>query len=445
MDSRSSSSLGTSHERLPSPRNSPAILESARRDLEKLLGSEHVRSAAPADFINGAASHLVVEPDSAEKVAATLRIAFDAGLHVVPRGGGTKKNWGNPAHAAEIILSLRRLNRIVEHAWGDMTATVEAGCTLAQLQQTLAQHGQRLALDPLWPDRATIGAILATNDSGPLRLRFGSLRDLVIGITLALPDGSLAKSGGKVVKNVAGYDLPKLAIGSLGTLGAITQVTFRLHPVPRESRTLSFALENFVEMNRFLLAIHDCSAVPTGLQVRAASTQPVEVDIRFEGTITGCDVQIEQVVSIAHAQGAMPIESTGAAWDSGTDLWIASTFSTISKFTLLPSEIAGFLYSLTEVSRTRRLSWSVVVQSVGIGCLRLESADPEEHLTGLQTLRSQLESGGGSLAILHCPAEMKLEIDAWGSAGDTLPLMRSIKHQFDPAGVLNPGRFLDGI
>jgi glycolate oxidase FAD binding subunit len=169
-----------------------------------------------------------------------LKIATGAGLQVIPRGGATKMDWGNPPRSGELMLSTRRLNRVVEHAWGDMTATVEAGCTLQQLQQTLAEHGQRLALDPLWPEQATIGGILATNDSGPLRIRFGSLRDLIIGITLALPDGTLAKSGGKVVKNVAGYDLPKLATGSLGTLGIITQAIFRLHPVPRESRTLSF-------------------------------------------------------------------------------------------------------------------------------------------------------------------------------------------------------------
>jgi glycolate oxidase FAD binding subunit len=142
---------------------------------------------------------MVIEPGTPEEVADALKIATGAGLRVMPRGGGTKMDWGNPPRSAELpsgelIFSMRRLNRVMEHAWGDMTATVEAGCTFQQFQQTLAEHGQRLALDPLWPEQATIGGILATNDSGPLRIRFGSLRDLIIGVTLALPDGTLASS-----------------------------------------------------------------------------------------------------------------------------------------------------------------------------------------------------------------------------------------------------------
>ena len=236
-----------------------------------------------------------------------LKIATSAGLQVIPRGGATQTGWGNPPRGGDLILSTRRLNRVVEHAWGDMTATVDAGCRFQQLQQTLAEHGQRLALDPLWPDQSTIGGILATNDSGPLRIRFGSLRDLVIGITLALPDGTLAKSGGKVVKNVAGYDLPKLATGSLGTLGIITQAIFRLHPIPRESRTLSFSNTDSGTMNALILAIQDCNMVPTGVQVRAGSSSTPEVDLRFEGTAAGCEAQIEQTLRIA--SGARRIES----------------------------------------------------------------------------------------------------------------------------------------
>src|SRR5207302_4207274 len=138
---------------------------------------------------------------------------------VIPLCGCTKLSWGNPPSRASLLRSTARLNRVLEHAWADLTVTIGAGCTIQTLQQTLAQHGQCLALDPLWPEKATVGGILSTNDSGALRLRFGALRDLIIGVTIALPDGTLASSGGKVVKNVAGYDLPKLATGALGTLG----------------------------------------------------------------------------------------------------------------------------------------------------------------------------------------------------------------------------------
>jgi glycolate oxidase FAD binding subunit len=441
----SSPSSRTSDKQFPPHANSLTALEPARPALERLLGSENIRLATPADFVDDFPSHFVVAPDTSEKVAATLKFARDAGLHVIPRGNGTKKNWGNPPRAGEIVLSLGGLNRIVEHAWGDMTATVEAGCSFADLQTTLAQHGQRLALNPLWPDRATIGGILAANDSGPLRVRFGSLRDLVIGITLALPDGSLARSGGKVVKNVAGYDLPKLATGSMGTLGVITQATFRLHPLPRETRTLSFALENFTEMNRFLLAIHDCSAVPTGAQIRAAKAQALEVDIGFEGTPSGCEAQIDQIAALANFHGATRRDRSDPVWQATEKLWVTNPPSAICKFTLLPSEIATFLHSLTNVCKEYGLSWKIVAQSVGVGYLSLESPHPADLVAALETLRSQLESRLGSLVLLNCPPEFKTKLDVWGSATDALPLMRGIKQQFDPAGVLNPGRFQGNI
>ena len=140
---------------------------------------------------------VVVETADERETAEVLRSANESGQAVIPTGGGTKLDWGNPPRQADVILSMRRQNRVIEHAWADLTVTVEAGCTIAELQRTLAEHGQRLAIDPLWPERATIGGILATNDSGTLRLGYGSLRDLIIGITLVLADGTIAKSGGK--------------------------------------------------------------------------------------------------------------------------------------------------------------------------------------------------------------------------------------------------------
>jgi len=327
---------------------------------------------------------------------------------------------------------------------------VEAGCTFQQLQQALAEHGQRLALDPLWPDRATIGGILATNDSGPLRIRFGSLRDLVIGMTLALPDGTLAKSGGKVVKNVAGYDLPKLATGSLGTLGIITQAIFRLHPIPRESRTLSFANPESASgsdtMHSLVLAIQDCNMVPTGLQVRAGNSSAPAVDLRFEGTAAGCEAQIEQTLRMA--AGARRIDSSGDVWNARSDLWSGTEPSIVCKFSLLPAELGSFLDSLRKAFEPAHLPWRVVAQAVGVGYLRIEGIEGNDAgalLNTLEDLRKKLETRGGSLVLLRCPLEIKSKTDVWGSAGDALTLMKDIKAQFDPTGVLNPGRFIGGI
>jgi glycolate dehydrogenase FAD-binding subunit len=420
-----------------------ADVEAAWNDLRARVGEEHARAPVPEDAVDGVLPTIVVEPGTPEELAGVLKIATAAGLHVIPRGGATKMEWGNPPRSGEVIVSTRRLNRIVEHAWADMTATVEAGCTVQHLQQTLAEHGQRLALDPLWPERATVGGILATNDSGPLRIRYGSLRDLVIGITLALPDGTLAKSGGKVVKNVAGYDLPKLANGSLGTLGVITQAIFRLHPAPRETRLLSFSAKDNAAMNALLLSILDSTLVPTGLQVRAGDSAPPEVDVRFEGTAAGCEEQIAQVLQTA--AGAAQIGPRAEVWNARVLLWSGNEPALVSKFSLPPASLGAFFGAVGKASDTLHLSWRAVAQAVGVGLLRLEGSSSSALLAALQDLRQDLERSGGSLSILRCPPEVKSKTDVWGSGGDALPLMRSIKAQFDPAGTLNPGRFIGGI
>ncbi len=193
---------------------------------------------------------------------------------------------------------------------------------MKQLREALARHGQRLALDPLWPGRATVGGVLSTNDSGALRLRFGSLRDLIIGVTLALPDGTLAKSGGKVVKNVAGYDLPKLLTGALGTLGVITQATFRLHPQPKESQTISCLARDSQEAQRLLLAVQSSKLAHSCAQVRFVESMQPQIDVLFEATQAGLTAQIEQLKSIL-APSAM-IDPGPAVWNARQELYSAA-------------------------------------------------------------------------------------------------------------------------
>src|SRR5713226_4347463 len=247
-----------------------AIANTFEADVREIVTAKYLRAATTNDAVAGVQPRLLVEPGSEQELAKVLKLANAAGLAVIPRGGGTKLEWGNRPERADVILSMARLHRVIEHAWADLTVSAEGGCTIAKLQETLAKHGQRLALDALWPELATVGGVLSTNDSGALRLRFGSLRDLVIGATLALADGTVASSGGRVVKNVAGYDLPKLVTGAFGTLGVITRAVFRLHPLPRAAKTFSFTAESFPAMQRHILAIQDSQLAHTALQIRCA-------------------------------------------------------------------------------------------------------------------------------------------------------------------------------
>ena len=409
-------------------------------ELAEIVGKEHLRAATVADAIEGVQPQMVAEPGSAEDLARALRWAHSARLKVAPRGGGTKLCWGNPPAACDLVLPSARLNCVLEHAWADMTVIVEAGCRFADLQKTLAEHGQRLALDPLWPERATIGGILSTNDSGTLRVRYGSLRDLIIGITVALPDGTLAKSGGKVVKNVAGYDLPKLFTGALGTLGVIVQAIFRLHPLPRESRSLSFS-GTPQSLNQLLLAILASKLTFTGLQLRAASGG-AQLDVRFDGTAAGIQTQVKQVQQIA-----APMAAAGAptnAWTSHHIIWEGATPALVAKLSVLPTKFAAVCALIERAAEAEALTWKVVVQSVGAGYARLEGNERALR-TALLTLRDKLMKMGGTIVAFGCPVAVKHGLDVWGPPSDAQPLMVRIKQRFDPDGTLNPGRFLGGI
>jgi len=385
----------------------------------------------------------VVEPGSVDEVATLLRDASRDGLAVLPRGGGTKLDWGRPPRRADLVLSTIRLDRVLEHAWADMTATVEAGCTVARLQHALAEQGQRLACDPLWPERATIGGILATNDNGPLRARFGALRDLIIGVTLVLPDGTVAKSGGKVVKNVAGYDLPKLATGSLGTLAVITQAVFRLHPLPHETRTLAFAAPDVEPLCELALAIQGSQLAFVSLQVRAGRSVEPGLDVAFEGTRAGLDSQQDELLRLAAS--VTRVDTPASVWRAREALWQGAEPAVVGTFSVLPTELRAFCAQLHEVGMAPPVGWRVVAQGAGVGQFRLEGAPSDALIAALRGLRTAAERRGGTLVVLAGPEDLKARFDVWGSPGDALPLVQRVKQQLDPRGTLSPGRFVGGL
>src|SRR5713226_5969885 len=374
-------------------------------NLRTLAGSENLRVATADDAVSGMLPQFVAEPDNENQLASALSLANEAGMAVVPRGGATKLDWGNPPKKVNLILSTARLNRIVEHAWADLTVTAEAGCTLQSLQHTLAQHGQRLALDPLWPEKATIGGVLSTNDSGALRLRFGALRDLIIGATIALPDGTLASSGGKVVKNVAGYDLPKLVTGAFGTLGVITRAVFRLHPLPHHARSFTISTPNPEETQKLVLAIQDSKLAHTALQSHFSGDAAPTFDILFEGTEAGLDAQAAQLRALCRA--ATISEASPAVWNARQELWSFSdpAETAIAKISTLPADLSRLIELFHRASDSFHVRWKSLIYATGLGWLRLEGPVDTLQRT-LTSLRADLEKKGGSLVVLHRPTQL---------------------------------------
>jgi glycolate oxidase FAD binding subunit len=371
-----------------------------------------------------------LEPKTVEEAAAALRHAGVAGEVVRFRGGGTKASWGAAGGERALEVSTGALNRVVEHNVGDLTAVLEAGATLAEAQALFASTGQMLALDPpLGAEaRATIGGVVATGDSGPLRHRYGGVRDLVIGMTVALSDGTVARSGGKVIKNVAGYDLAKLFCGSYGTLGMILAVNVRLHPTPPASMTTV-----------------GCSGDPHGLMSAATrlASAPLELDALDVAWHAG------HGELLARASGAEPRGRSERAArlmrDAGLEqveiasqdepLWRRqrerqrSTSAALLRVSARPSALA-------EVIELSESFGAGLVGRAAVGATYVE-CEPD----AVALLRQSLPMDATAV-VLDGPDEL----DRWGIVeGPALELMRRVKHRFDPAGACNPGVFVGGI
>ena len=376
-------------------------------------------------------------PASPETAAAVLRGAAAGGLRVRPRGGGTKLGWGRPA-GADVELRTGSLERIVAHDAGDLTAVVEAGVPLADAQGAFAQAGQRLALDP--PDRggATLGGIVATGDSGPLRHRFGAPRDLVLGVAVALPDGSVARAGGRVIKNVAGYDLAKLLAGSFGTLGVIVELALRLHPLPREVVTLRAPSEDPAALARAAAALAGAPLQPEALDV-AWEHGAGAVLVRFAGVAAAAQADEAAALLAAAGLAAEPVDDA-AAWSAQRDGQRAQDGGVVVRVSGRPSALPGVLASA-------RTEGATVVGRVaaGLSWLRLAPAEADALVEAVRRLRGALAPA--PCVVLDAPEQVRSALDPWDepAAGSRAALLRRVKARFDPAATCNPGRFAAGI
>jgi glycolate oxidase FAD binding subunit len=414
-------------------------------EIDALLGAAVARPGSPVDAIDGVVPGVIAEPSTPAALAKTLAWATEAGRSVVVRGGGTKLGWGASPEGVDLVLSTAGIHGVLEHRHGDLTATVEAGAVLDDINEELNRQRQWLPLDPPWRNRATIGGIIAANDSGSRRHRHGAPRDLIIGMTFARADGMMAKSGGIVVKNVAGYDLSRLLTGSFGCLGVILTATFKLAPLADASRTVSVAFPSSSRFGAFTADLLAHAATPTALEL---ITPPATMLIRFESVETVAIEQAEQAATLARGHGGktsiLTNEEERAAWRAH-DARPFDGQGTIVKLTILPGELTSTLAWLDHESRSRQVDHEVTGRA-GLGVLYLGLTGAVSGQASLITaLRERLPVGCGSAMIQRADPELKRLVDVWGPVGDGLKIMQEVKRRFDPTGTLNPGRGPGGL
>lgn len=425
--------------------------------------------------IDGKTPSAAVRPGSSEEVAEIVRFALRERFALVPMGARTKIGIGMPPARYDLALDMTRMNRVVAYDPGDLTLSVEAGIPLRRIASALAEHRQFLPLAVPFMDQATVGGTIASGVDSPLRQSYGTARDFVLGVEFVTGDGTAAKSGGRVVKNVSGYDIHKLMIGSLGTLGVITQINFRTFPLPRTTRTFVAVFRGAQGACEFRNALAQSILRPRTLEILADSDSgtselgrrtklPLEKG-RWAAVVSFAGD--EQVL----ARDRREIEAIAKRADSGSfeslieldaeagkhaarfiaefpaDILERTPSAPIFKISALPTEIAGLASGIESV----RMPWTLMVRGLGVGYLALQPPDDsEESLHSLKRECARIFGLAGKPPWRHvtlpwCPVALKGEINVWGAPPADFTLMKKLKAVFDPGGILSPGRFMGGI
>lgn len=395
--------------------------------------------------------HLRVSPSSVDQICEVVKEAATNNAAVLPVGGETWANVGNPLDRVNVILETKSLNKIVEHQPKDLIATAQAGVTLNTLNQVLSQNGQWLPLDPPDDGRATIGGIVATGLAGALKLGYGPPRRYVIGMKVVLADGKMIKAGGRVVKNVAGYDLCKLFTGSYGTLAVITEVTFKLRPVPAETRTV-VALGGLGSLVQTAGAIINTNSFPVALELVSPSMMSaMDLEnrsnqhgflLRFAGSPESVRYEIQATLKLSKGKGVqariVAEEEDASVWRKLAALPLRFHDLLTWRLKVLPSTLPKFLNRLSSFPGN-----SLWLANIAEGQLRsiCEPADEGAQIRAFEGLRRDVQESGGSLIIETASDVVKQSLDAWGSVGASMILASRIKRTLDPQGLLSPGRF----
>jgi len=391
---------------------------------------------------------------TAEEAAACLKRASQEDETVVPWGAGTKQRQGNFPARYDVALDVSALDSIIEYEPADLVVTAGAGITLAALQRRLAQSGQFLPLDPPYSRTATLGGTLATNASGPSRLLYGTARDMVLGLRVATPQGELVKSGGRVVKNVVGYDLNKLHIGALGTAGVMVEVTLKVQPLPAAEATVVATFGTFADACPVASRIAHSILYPRAVEIaRNVSGAPGwQVLVWASGSPATVERQVRDASVWCNEGGAKSVERLDgdahrSLWRSIVEFGRGSESGALLKVTCLPNKLGTLLMPARDAGSTDAITGVVARAGNGVAYIYSESANVDAIL-GASAVASAL---GGSAVLEEVPLALKDGIDVWDPAGraagrrDDLPLMRAVKAQFDPEGTLNPGRYIGGI
>ena len=436
-----------------------AAARSIGEALVTIAGREGVQDddrARTAAAVDGQLPRWVVRPASIDQLGRIVALAHDDGLAVVPRGGGSALELGHPPARVDVLVDLSGLDQVLEYNPDDLTITVQAGITAGTLATLLAPRRQFLALDPPGAAARTLGGMTATNASGPLRARYGTMRDLLLGVRFVQADGVVTWGGSKVVKSVSGYDVPKLMVGALGTLGVLGELTLRLHPLPDAERSWLVLLASAEAAQAFIERVIASPLQPNRIEFfndRALRSVPVEaasagVALSIGSVAEAVREQGERLGVMAMADGARIVPLPEAFWSraarastegNGAILHVAS----------LPSQLAETERAIGDVIRTaapRGEVWISGCAGLGTFRVRVGNASAAETAVATTRLRARVTELAGSVVIARGPAELRKAVDPWGPV-ETGPfaLMRALKDEFDAKRVLNPGRFVGGL
>jgi glycolate dehydrogenase FAD-binding subunit len=407
-----------------------------------------VRPGEPQDAVFGVVPAVVACPATVAEASEVLRAAAGNGLAILPRGTGSKLTWGTPPDHCDVIVDTTLLGQVIEHAAGDLVVRAQAGLPMPRLAAELASAGQQLALDS---PGGTVGGVLATGAAGPRRLRYGSPRDLLIGITVVLADGTVASSGGKVVKNVAGYDLGKLFAGSYGTLGLIAEAAFRLHPLPQAAAYVTVTCAAAADAAAAIRAAIESQLAPSAAEIdRPAPGAPLSVCVLLEGTADAISQRVARMRD-ALGTGAHPGPDPPGWWGRSA----ADADATALRIAYPPGELPAVLDAVDEAAAAAPRALSPSVRgSAGAGVLEATlgaGAEPGAVTSFVTMVRRRLgrppgwgDVPGASVTVVRAPAAVRGAADVWGPV-TAAELMRAVKDQFDPGHRMSPGRFAGGI